>query len=500
MASYTRTLQEDLTVQDFLLSKSSLSLGAMSVKAIFSQTNIIGANSNQQIQKFDTAGPFSAIPQIVQEFPPEGRGSFYKFQKFDVIGELSGGALQVYDVAGKEFYSLFGLNIDQPLAETLSFADSVDIQGDFTRALLEILTLTARTGASKGLFFRADQSTVVTGNTQVRQLEEIPDSGEIAASERPISGDLRILRYVPGTTPGSPNQVDLGSVPTDVGSQGFLFDNSPQGVFLRGTWDVKLIVQDTHNTGQVKAHVSLFVVTADAGGVAKVQQIGPTKTSTPFTPSTIPTQLTFQWAVPEVGEIFIDNNQYMYVETFIEELSHPAALAAAKLRLSDIPQTLFSELRYPGVSDETTYYLTAPPETLSVSDSLAYIHGFNRALAEALSVADSMTHYVDFERNLSESLSFSDLVKAAINVLYETLSITDSMTRTVSYQRAFIETLSVIDSVLAYSNSAKNLVETLNVQDYVNFSIGRPQQPRPFQNINKRPLDSLKRKRFRSLK
>ena len=469
-----------LIVDDYEVTGPQLGIGGQrSIQPLNLQTGQ-GTNSSlggitNQMQLFDPLGESKDTPLEL------AAGAFG--EKLDTPADFVG-------FEGESFADRFGLAYERDLMDSVTIMDSVDYNGDFTRDLVENMNIFARLGHSKGLFFRADASTIVTSNTEVRKFDETPDSGEIAVSERPNSGPLKVLRYVPGSTVITPNTLDLGTVPDDVGSQGFIYDESPQGILLRGEWEVKILIQDSQAAGQIRLHVNLFVVKAGTTFVTKEHKVGPTKFTAPFVPSTTPTQFTFTWLFNEAGEIFVGADEYLYVEIITEEVAHPGINSLTRMRLNNFTNDLFSEFRFPGVTDEPTFSRFPPSEAITIADSLSHSIGLNRSPPdENITILDSVGHSIGFQRTIIENITITDSIFSAINVIYENVTIADSVDRQVDYNRGLTENVVITDSVFANSLSNRNFVENITIEDFVEFSITRPDEPPKFPNDNKRVLD-----------
>lgn len=498
MAAFSVNLTESVSVQDYLLGGGNFGFGNSSfLPTIFS--------SSFGHQHFVGSQNSPALGHRL-EYLHRANGHTVESNSADIAARLNNIQGQSAFVSGNFFDpesdsadTSWGLDQTRNLTESNTIADTVSVNGTFIRSTAETLDIFARVGHSKGLYLRANLSGVVSSNSQVRSILETPGTGEIAVSERPISGPLKALRFIPGSTFGTPNTANLTSVPTTTGSQGFIFDASPQGVLLRGAWQVKLVVIDTQASGSVQLAVNMHVVKASPTGVSKQFQIGTTKLSTAFTPSTTPTQLTFDWLYGEVGEIYVNSDEYFYLEAFVQEVSHPTSIGYSRLGLSNLLNTEFSQVSYPGVTNESTETVFVPAETVVISDLVSYILGFNRSLTESNTFSDTVTRNFGAYRQISESISIVALLQAWKNALIENVVISDSVNRVVANIRTLIESVVVSDTAVMFSNSPKTLIETIVVQDHATYSITRGDERERERVINKRPLDNLARRRRNKL-
>lgn len=488
MPLFTRNINESLSFSDFINANSNLGFGNSSFFALFSNDSL-GPNSSQSLVSSGSLGQLQN--NLVGLNGPFDFGSpvFAPTQMFTPQGSAQQVGSRFFSPSGAESLGSFGLLQSRNLNETLSFADSVDIDGAFTRNLSESITTIARVGQAKGVFFRADPSSLVTSNPQVRLLSTTRDTGEIAVSERLSAGPLKILRYVPGSSVGSPNSTDLGSVPLTAQSQGFILDDSPTGVILRGAWEVKLIVHDTQALGQIKVHCNLFVVTASVSSVSHVLKIGPTKTTSTFTPSLTPTQFTLSWTAAEAGEIFIDTDQYLYVEVFIEEVTHPGSISYSRFRLDDYLNTSFSQFQFPGVTSDPTYSRSIS-EILGFSDSLAKTIGYVRNNSENHPQSSTLTRSAGLLRTVSQSMSISDFSAVARkNPLFESISAVDTLVRVVVNNKNLSEVL-VITSNLSFSGDAnKNISVNMPIEAHLSGNVTRPNTDKTQNQVNLRAVD-----------
>ena len=365
--------------------------------------------------------------------------------------------------------------------------------GPVSRAITENYPLVNdRVGASKGVFVTCRPSTLVTSNPEVLLLEDVPDTGIAATSQRDNLGALEILRFIPGTTLGSPNTVDIGSIPSDVFSQGFILDDSPDGVLLRGAWQLRLILQDTSTSGQYRVHASLFTVLPGATSVTKVLKIGITQVTPTLSPSTSPTEIVLDWDQSEAGETFINSDENIYVEIFLEEIAKPAGSPAFTQLRHDDTLGLFSRLSFPGVTDEPTFSLPLPTETLTFSDSLDTTKGYVRPLIETIIILDTLAISAGYDRQINEICQVLDLqVLAQVNVLFESITIGDLVDRLVVNNRELVETMTIVDTLDVSGSTVKNPMERIIIRDEVNAYIRRSERAPKTDGINKRRLDGL---------
>lgn len=498
MASFSRNLIESVSFSDFLNAGGNLGFGVYSFSPIIN-SGAFGVYSQQRIAQSEAIGG-EAGPHMVSRFVPEGKDPEVQANLFDPEGKDAEVQGLFYEPEGKDQGTTWGIDFARPISETITIADMVDTDGAFIRNILEDHPMQDRCGASKGVFFRSTPSGIVTGNPQVRRFEDLPGTGQIASSRRLSTDPLKVFRFVPGTTPAVPNQVNLGAVPATPGSQGWILDASPQGVLLNGSWEINVVLFDATGSGTVRIHGNLFVVTATPTGVSQVIKIGITKATAPISLSVVPTEYTLNWSYGEAGEAFVGLNQFIYVELFLEEITHPVpASSVSTMRLDDQPHTFFSRMRYPGVAASATFTRTLS-ETMTFLDTVARILGHGRNIAEMISISDILTLNVGLARELVESLSINDQVSAAKNALLENITITDILTTQQVLTRQLTETISILDILELHGNFEINLVENITIQDQLTgYVIHPPGDPRT-DKINKRPLDEIKRETLRTFR
>lgn len=490
MTAFIRPVTETLTIASYLNADSNLGFGAQAPFVLFNQANFLSGAAFQPVFNQNSLGDINSDLHSIHNFVPVGRESELSARLFADNSQSSSISANFFDPLGDQFDDGWGLSYPRSLIESLTFADSVDYDGAFIRTVTETITFINRVGASIGVFFRDDFSTLVTGNSEVRLLSTVRDTGEVAVSQRPNAGSLKVLRYVPGTDISTPNTVDLGTLPILPGSQGFILDDSPHGVLLRGTWEVKLIVHDSQATGSIRLHVSLFAVKAQTSSVIHSLKIGITQVTPAFTPSLTPVQHTLNWTQAEAGEVFVADDEYLYVEVFVEEVSHPGMNAFTKFRLSDFADTIYSQMRFPGVTDEPTYSLAPPAETLVFSDMLARVVGYNRTPIESITILDVLTRSAGLVRNIAEVMSISDFQVIGLkNALVETLTISSALTSLLALERPLIENLTITDTLTFHVSASHNLIENMPITAEVSGFITRPPRSPLTDQLNKRPVD-----------
>ena len=499
MPSFARNINETVTVESFLTASGNLGFGVSNYLLIGAE-DAFGMSSHQSNYNQEAFGQLQNYPHGTFRFSPAGDDLVVNANIFDPAGQSVDASANTFDPLGDSADASWGLNVSRALSETMSFVDMLDYNGSFIRTLTENINFINRVGASKGVFFRDDLSSLVTSNSEVRLLSTIRDMGEVAVSQRPAAGPFKVLRYVPGTTPGVPNSVDLGSIPSTVASQGFILDDSPHGVLLRGSWEVKLVVFDSQASGQIKLHVSLFSVKATTSSVVQALKIGITQVTPAFTPSNTPTQYTLNWNETEAGEVFVADDEFLYVEVFVEEVVHPGIASLTRLRLNDFADTFYSQMRFPGVTDEPTYSLAPSAETVVLADTLNRIVGLNRPLTETLFLTGTVARSAGLVRNIIEVMTITDAqVRGIKNNIVEFVTIVESLDRLLVLNRPLTENVTVTANLSFHVSTTNNLIENMPITATVSGFIVRPPRRPLTDGLNKRPVDPYKAVRKRNI-
>jgi len=163
------------------------------------------------------------------------------------------------------------------------------------------------------LYLRTTQSTVVSGNTNVREMSMTQGSStDTTSTTINHAKNTGTWQFIPGTAPNT----TLYTLSTTPNSKGWIFDGSTPGTYANANWTFTFEGLNTQKKGTMEIMVSLWKVTASSTAVTSVTQIAEGAASPSFTPSTSATTATVTISSP--GAVTLAANQYLYLEVYLD--------------------------------------------------------------------------------------------------------------------------------------------------------------------------------------
>ena len=113
-------------------------------------------------------------------------------------------------------------------------------------------------------------------------------------------------------------------------------------------------------------------------------------------------------------------------------------------------------------------------DTLALADSLSSQAAYLRAVADTLTLADLLTTTGARTQAISDTVALADALRFDRTLtLADTLALADAVSFQAAYQRALADTLSLADSVTAGRQLAQALADTFTLLDSLTFEQGR---------------------------